>query len=407
MRKRSTILLVGFLGLALGIALLCSSSFAQEKKVVFLSLADLTGPAAGLSSPIDQGVRDYSKLVNERGGVDGVKIEAISVDSRYDTARAVSAYKRYRKTPRLLVTLSSSSGMGDAIQPMIERDKSMFLAPGSGERHAHLTRGFVFYVPYQDTFGAAIDWLLEDWKAKGKTGRPVLGYIAFDNAWGHENLRGATQYAESKGIKVLKPEFFAPGTLKFDVYLTRMAAGGADYIYVDVCDPTPTYITRDAYALGLTKKIQIIHGSWGATKEGLKAHPEALEGTVVASWVLKGQEADEHPFLHDLAMKYRGSLDYVREGYTVGVGIGIFFEGALKKALSEVGYDRINGEAMFQAYQKIGGLSTGGISGPCAYGPKSRRGTDTVKFYRIKEGQFVPISGWTKVPDTISYYKEW
>lgn len=407
MRKKSAVLLVCLLGVVLSITLLSSSSIAKEKKVFFLTLADLTGPAAGLSTPIDCAVRDYFKSVNEGGGVDGIEIDVIGVDSRYDTARAVSAYKRYRKRPKLLLTMSSSSGMGDAIQPMIERDKSMFLAPGSGERQGHLRRGFCFYGPYQDTFGAAVDWLMEDWKTKGKSGKPVLGYIAFDNAWGHEVMRGGKEYAESKGIKLLPPELFTPGTLKFDVYLTRLAKGGADYIYVEVCDPTPTYITRDAHALGLTKKIQMIHGPWGATKLGIESHPEALEGTVVVSWVLRGPEAEEHPLLHDLAIKHRGSLDYVTTGYTVGVGIAIFFEGALRKALADVGYEKINGQAMYEAYQKITGLENGGISGPCAYGPNSRRGTDTVKFYRIKGGKAVPLSDWTKSPDTISYHKNW
>ena len=85
-----------------------------EKAVSFLSLADYTGPVAAISIPLVKGETDYFKEVNARGGINGIKINFINVDTRYNVARAVSAYRRYRKGHKLLVADFHSTPFGKA-----------------------------------------------------------------------------------------------------------------------------------------------------------------------------------------------------------------------------------------------------------------------------------------------------
>ena len=73
---------------------------SQEKFVTYLSLSDLTGPGAGMVVPIVEAIGFAFDDLNSKGGVKGVKVNSIVVDTRYDTARTVSAYKRYRTEPR-------------------------------------------------------------------------------------------------------------------------------------------------------------------------------------------------------------------------------------------------------------------------------------------------------------------
>ncbi|MBW2343737.1 MAG: hypothetical protein JRF53_06935 [Deltaproteobacteria bacterium] len=70
MGKRSALFLSIILAVCLSIAGLSSSAFAKE--VAYLSLADYTGPIAGLNVPADMGLEDYIKDINANGGVDGV-----------------------------------------------------------------------------------------------------------------------------------------------------------------------------------------------------------------------------------------------------------------------------------------------------------------------------------------------
>jgi branched-chain amino acid transport system substrate-binding protein len=405
MRKGCVIILVLMLITCLSVAILSSPSFAKEKVVAYLSLADYTGPIAGLNVPADMGLEDYIKEINAKGGVDGVKIDFIGIDTRYDVARAVSAYKRYRRTPRLLMVNSISTGIGKALARLIDRDKRAQLVPGDGEFQAHLGRNFIWGPAYQDAFAATFDWIMDDWKAKGKSGLPVVGYLSWDNPYGREHLRGGKEYAEKLGIKLLPPEFFPPGTLKHDVYLTRLAEAGANYIHAGGVDPTPTNVIRDAYSLGLTKKIQMTTDYWGPTALGIGVHAEALEGTTITSFFERGVEALDNKFSTDLWKKYRGPLDKYNEVYAMGMSWGVTYVAALKAALKAVGYDKLKADDMYQAYQRITGLERHGIQGPCAYSPTSRRGSLEVKIYRVKDGKIVPITDWRKAPDAVSLHK--
>ena len=405
MRKACIIFLSIVLTICLSMVGFSSSSFAKEKSVVYLSLADYTGPIAGLNVPADKGTEDYIKDINAKGGVDGVKIKFIGIDTRYDVARAVSAYKRYRRTPKLLVVNSIGTGIARAVGRLLVRDKRVQLTPGDGEFQAHLGSTFIWGPAYQDAFAASMDWVMDDWKSKGKSGAPVVGYLNWDNAYGREHLRGGKQYAKKLGIKMLPPEFFPPGTLKHDVYLTRLAKAGANYIHAGGIDPTPTNVIRDAYALGLTKKIQFTTGYWGPTALGLSVHAKALEGIVNYSFFLRGEDTKMNKAVTDLWKKYRGSLDKLNGVYGMGIAWGMTYVGALKIALNSVGYEKLKGVDMYKAYQGITGFERAGIQGPCAYASDSRRGSREIKIYRVKGGKIVPITGWQKTPDAVSLHK--
>jgi branched-chain amino acid transport system substrate-binding protein len=405
-KKGILVVLAAFaVGFALGISPV--ASIGSEKYVTYLSLADYTGPIAGLNVPSDMGCEDYFKDLNERGGVQGVKVKFIGVDTRYDVARGVSAYKRYRKEHKLLVVNPISTALGKSLSPLIKADRLVSLCPGDGEFQAHIGRTFIWGVPYQDGFGAALDWMVEDWQKKGNPGKPVVGFISWDNPYGREPFRGGKEYAEKIGVKLLPPELFPPGSLKHDVWLNRLAQGGANYIYIGGVDPTPTNVIRDAYALGLTKKIQMVTDYWGPTMGvGVKAHPRELEGTVLTVYFIHGVDTYKHPMTR-LWTKYRKKPLYeMVPNYLTGQAWSMIFEAALEIALKDVGYEKLDGEAMYQAYQKLTGKNvTQGIQGPCDYSPTSRRGSREIRFYQVREGQVVPISDWRVAPDTVSLHK--
>ena len=405
MKKQCVIFFSVVLVACLALAIFSAPASAEEREVAYLSLADYTGPIAGLNVPADIGLEDYIKEINAAGGVDGIKIRFIGVDTRYDVARAVSAYKRYRRTPRLLMVNSISTGIGKAVSRLIQRDKRAQLVPGDGEFQAHIGRNFIWGPAYQDAFAAMMDWVMTDWKSKGKSGPPVVGYLNWDNPYGREPLRGGKEYAESLGIRVLPPEFFPPGTLKHDVYLTRLAKAGANYIWAGGVDPTPTNIIRDAYALGLTKNIQFLNGYWGPTALGIGVHAKALEGTAIVSFFQRGEEARNNPYVMALWKKYRSPTEKFNEVYGMGISWGITYVAGLKEALKSVSYKKLTANDMYEAYQRLTGLKKHGIQGPCAYSPTSRRGSLVVKIYQVKNGKSVPITDWRKAPDAVSLHK--
>ena len=110
----------------------------KEKAVTYLSLSDYTGPIAGLMVPAQAGCEDYIKGLNSKGGVEGIKINFVGVDTRYHTGRGISAYKRYRTEPNLLVMNSCSTAITKAIAPLTEADKVLQCTPADGEFQARI-----------------------------------------------------------------------------------------------------------------------------------------------------------------------------------------------------------------------------------------------------------------------------
>ncbi len=165
-RKKKLAGLIGVFFLFLALAAMPAPAGA-EKSATWLSIGPLTGPGAGAVLPMTLGNADYVKEVNARGGVDGVKINFVPVDSRYDVARGISIYQRYRKRPRMLVVYTAKTGLTKALLPLINRDRHITFLSGAGFAQAKIGRAFLMLGVYQDIFGAALDWMVEDWNKKG------------------------------------------------------------------------------------------------------------------------------------------------------------------------------------------------------------------------------------------------
>ena len=415
--RQSKCLLVGAVVMSALVALplLCgcaakeAAPAAEEKYVTFLSLTDLTGPIAGFTEPLEEAFSFVFQDTNSKGGVDGVKIKQLTVDTRYDIARGLSAYKRYRNEHKLVMAFVPQTPATKAMAPLIEKDRLVLLTPADGEFQGRIGRVFLCAPPYQDGCSACFDWVVADWKAKGNAGTPTIGYLLWDSAYGREPLRGGKEYAEQLDVDLMEPEYFPMGAADHSVWLQRIADGGADYCFIGGVDPTPSNILRDAYKLGLTETIQFVDATyWGPDEAlGIRLHPEATEGCVLVSPLLRGEDARNHPILIDLWTKWADEpITEMRALFPAGITVGGDFVHALEIALEDVGYDELDGDAVYEAYQKMTGFSREGLAGDCTYSPTSRRPSDIVKFYRVENSKLVPVTDWVKVPDAVGLY-EW
>jgi ABC-type branched-subunit amino acid transport system substrate-binding protein len=282
--------------------------------------------------------------------------------------------------------------------------------PADGELVGKKLPGFTYGTVYQDAFAATMDWIVADWKKKGKGGLPTVGYLTWDSAYGRESLKGGKEYTEKLGVKLLPSEYFPVGTLDHSVYLQRLAKGGSNYIIIGGVDPTQTNIMKDADRLGLKKDIQFINSSyWGPNKTvGVRLHPDIVEDVVVCSFYLRGDEAEQHPAAQ-LWKKWRPNEPFsnLEGSYFVGVGMVKDMEAGLKIALKKVSYEQLNGAVLIEAYKQLtGSAHRGGITGTrCTFSPTNSRASMEVKFYRIKKGKMVSISDWVKTPDAVSMHK--
>ena len=104
---------------------------AQSKEQFVPVLSYRTGPYAPNGTPWANGFVDYLKLVNVKGGINGVKISYEECETGYDTARSVECYERLKsKNPSFVQTLST--GATFAITEKAPGDKIPVLTVGYG-----------------------------------------------------------------------------------------------------------------------------------------------------------------------------------------------------------------------------------------------------------------------------------
>ncbi|MDY6912794.1 MAG: ABC transporter substrate-binding protein, partial [Chloroflexota bacterium] len=129
----------------------------EEKWVKMLDLTDLTGPVGGILTPISEGLKAYFSHMNDAGGIDGVKVEWVVVDTQYNPAVAQSSYERMKEDSVLVL---SYAFMMDWFVEVSKRDKKVIFS-------ASPTPGAFFPAqPYMysgaiwgpDTSAAGIQW---------------------------------------------------------------------------------------------------------------------------------------------------------------------------------------------------------------------------------------------------------
>ena len=106
-------------------------AFAQAKEQFIPVLSYRTGAYAPNGAPWANGFVDYLKLVNARGGINGVKLSFEECETGYDTARSVECYERLKGKGASFVQ-PLSTGATFAITEKAPADKIPVVTIGYG-----------------------------------------------------------------------------------------------------------------------------------------------------------------------------------------------------------------------------------------------------------------------------------
>ncbi|MES2843068.1 MAG: ABC transporter substrate-binding protein, partial [Pseudomonadota bacterium] len=96
MKLRKLVLSLSVACAGLSSALVAPSAMAQAKEQYFPVLSYRTGAYGANGAQFANGYVDYLKLVNERGGINGVKVSFEECETGYATDRGVECYERLK-----------------------------------------------------------------------------------------------------------------------------------------------------------------------------------------------------------------------------------------------------------------------------------------------------------------------
>ena len=172
-------------------------------------LAYRTGSFAPLGIPWADGKMDYLKLVNARGGVNGVKITYDECETAYATDRGVECYERLKKQPPTGASAfdPQSTGITFAVSDKAPSDKVSIMTVGYGLSQSTDGSVFPWNFPLLGTYWTAADIMIQDIakreggmdKLKGKK----IALVYHDSPYGKEPIALLQARAKKEGFELL------------------------------------------------------------------------------------------------------------------------------------------------------------------------------------------------------------
>ncbi len=266
---------------AAGIMAVATPAIAQEKVQFFPSLTGRTGPVAPNATPFANGYWDYMKLVNERGGINGVKTLVEECETAYATDRGVECYERLKgKHGGATVFQPLSTGITFALTEKVPGDKIPLITSGYGRSDSADGNMFKWNFPLIGHYWVAGDTVLQHvakqaggWdKLKGKK----IGVVYHDSPFGKELLPIINERAAMHGFTILPFPVAAPGVEQGATWL-QIRQQRPDYVVMQTWGVMTATAIKEAVAKGYPRE-QMFGTWWSGAEPDLKDVGAAAKG---------------------------------------------------------------------------------------------------------------------------------
>jgi branched-chain amino acid transport system substrate-binding protein len=268
--KFRSIALAAALAAAGASALLASgAALAQAKVQFFPSLTGRTGPVAPNATPFANGYADYMKLVNVRGGINGVQTLVEECETAYATDRGVECYERLKgKHGGATVFQPLSTGITFALTEKIPADKIPMITSGYGRSDSADGGIFKWNFPLIGHYWVAGDVVLQQIAAKeggwDKLKGKKIAVVYHDSPFGKEVLPIVTERSKAHGFEMQLLPVPAPGVEQKAIWL-QVRQQRPDYVIMQTWGVmTPTAI-KEAVATGYPREK--MYGTWWSGAE--------------------------------------------------------------------------------------------------------------------------------------------
>ena len=207
---------------SLGTLLASPAAQAQAQEQFMPLLVYRTGQFAPLGIPWANGKQDYLKLVNAKGGVNGVKITFEECETAYDTGKGVECYERMKNRPNGTASFDTqSTGITFAVSDKAPGDKATIVTTGYGLSQSADGRVFEWNFPLLGNYWTAADSMIQDIlkKEKGSLKGKKIALVYHDSPFGKEPMPLLEKRAAKEGFELLKLPVTAPGVEQKSTWL--------------------------------------------------------------------------------------------------------------------------------------------------------------------------------------------
>ncbi len=373
------------LGLTAGLNLIgtvCAAEVGVTDGTIKLgTYQPLSGPAAPYAT-LGRTLAAYFKMVNDRGGIHGRRIELLIRDDGYNPANTRLVVKELIERDKVFAFVGGlGTPTGLAVMDYLNENKIPHVAPASGySGWSNPPKRYIF----AQSINYAVESRLLTRYAAEQLEAKTLAIFYQNDPLGKEGLDGVTDMAKKKRVPLIATVSYERTDTDFTSHALNLQRSGADTVLLWSFSKATAALLKEASKIGYRPK-------WVSSLVNLdpvmfKLAGETWEGTIVASPYALYDAPEAAPY-REFMKKYLPGEQI--GGFSIG---GYAMAEIMAEALRRAGRD-LTREKLIEALETFKNWN-GVLAHNITWGPGKRQGQNSLFFARAEKGEYVRISGW-------------
>ena len=240
------------------------------------ALFAVTGPASFLGDPEKKTLEMLVKETNNKGGINGIKLEAVIYDTGGDVTKAKQLANKLIKDDKVSVIIGpSTTGESMAIIDDVEKAGVPLISCAAGIKITDPVKKWVFKTPANDHVAAE---KIFNYMTKQKQKNFAL--LTVTDGFGQSGREQIKTLAKQKGFNIVADEVYGPKDTDMTAQLTKIRGLKPEAIICWGTNPGPAVITKNVKQLGIKIPLYMSHGV--ASKKYIElAGADAAEGVML------------------------------------------------------------------------------------------------------------------------------
>ena len=381
---------------------------ADKKKVYVGHLVHITGPYGGTQVANNPGFLDGVELANKYMDFNGVEVVPVWKDGGSDAAKSMTAFKQMASGDKKIVAMvGQSTGVALALKKWNIKKEIVNVEGGSDDELTKLPSWtFSPTSPYVNELGLWVDYYLKNiWPKKNLKRKPRFAWLTWEVAYGRASITPKTRaYIESKGVEIVGEEFIPYVPTDVSAQLLRLKEKGVDFTFGGMYQNAYAVVLKEMEKLSMIDQIDV--GLCYAIVPGVlldMVGPLARNTYIVSNIWPVNEWTERAPQVLEIFNKNdRGKMGFPPEGYAMTAGMALIACEAIRIASHTVGPDKIDGQAVYEAMQKIKDYDMMGLRPAVTFTEKKRFGQDTAVLIRLNDNK-QNVIGEFPCPDLTIY----